>query len=130
MRHSQPSGKADGDERPSPSSAALFSVDIAGAARLRPTFLLLRRICSPLSRPLSSVLPQKDLKSRRDRYSCQPTKEDVKRCFMLEFDRSAFIIASTTTEEEMLSWTMVSQLVKQEQIEIIVAKAKEIHPSY
>ncbi|XP_010556255.1 PREDICTED: glycosyltransferase-like KOBITO 1 [Tarenaya hassleriana] len=45
-----------------------------------------------------------DLTSRRDRCGCKPTKEDVKRCFMLEFDRSAFIIASTTTEEEMLNW--------------------------
>ncbi|KAF5737676.1 hypothetical protein HS088_TW13G00564 [Tripterygium wilfordii] len=45
-----------------------------------------------------------DLTSRRDRCGCKPTKEDVKRCFMLEFDRSAFIIASTATEEEMLRW--------------------------
>uniref|UniRef100_A0A0D3CLV1 Glycosyltransferase family 92 protein n=1 Tax=Brassica oleracea var. oleracea TaxID=109376 RepID=A0A0D3CLV1_BRAOL len=45
-----------------------------------------------------------DLTSRRDRCGCKPTKEDVKRCFMLDFDRSAFIIASTATEEEMLSW--------------------------
>ncbi|KAG2683558.1 hypothetical protein I3760_10G035900 [Carya illinoinensis] len=45
-----------------------------------------------------------DLTSRRDRCGCKPTKEDVKRCFMLEFDRVAFIIASTATEEEMLHW--------------------------
>ncbi|XP_047980235.1 glycosyltransferase-like KOBITO 1 [Salvia hispanica] len=45
-----------------------------------------------------------DLTSRRDRCGCKPTKDDVKRCFMLEFDRSAFIIASTATEEEMLNW--------------------------
>ncbi|XP_031475106.1 glycosyltransferase-like At2g41451 [Nymphaea colorata] len=45
-----------------------------------------------------------DLTSRRDRCGCKPTKEDVKRCFMLEFDRSAFIIASTATEGEMLQW--------------------------
>ncbi|KAL6124964.1 hypothetical protein ACLB2K_077472 [Fragaria x ananassa] len=45
-----------------------------------------------------------DLTSRRDRCGCKPTKEDVKRCFMLEFDRAAFIIASTATEEEMLKW--------------------------
>ncbi|VFQ91153.1 unnamed protein product [Cuscuta campestris] len=45
-----------------------------------------------------------DLTSRRDRCGCKPTKEDVKRCFMLEFDRDAFIIASTATEEEMLLW--------------------------
>lgn len=29
-----------------------------------------------------------DLTSRRDRCKCTPTKEGVKRCFMLEFDRS------------------------------------------
>lgn len=29
-----------------------------------------------------------DLTSRRDRCRCKPTKEDVKRCFMLEFDRA------------------------------------------
>ncbi|KAG9132520.1 hypothetical protein Leryth_008442 [Lithospermum erythrorhizon] len=45
-----------------------------------------------------------DLTSRRDRCGCKPTKEDVKRCFMLEFDRNAFIIASTATDEEMLNW--------------------------
>ncbi|KAF5729294.1 Elongation defective 1 protein / ELD1 protein isoform 1 [Tripterygium wilfordii] len=45
-----------------------------------------------------------DLTSRRNRCGCKPTKEDVKRCFMLEFDRSAFIIASTATEKEMLNW--------------------------
>ncbi|KAL2923448.1 Glycosyltransferase-like KOBITO 1, partial [Bienertia sinuspersici] len=43
-----------------------------------------------------------DLTSRRDRCNCQPTKEDVKRCFWLEFDRAAFIIASTETQERML----------------------------
>ncbi|KAL5067506.1 hypothetical protein RYX36_018393 [Vicia faba] len=32
-----------------------------------------------------------DLTSRRDRCGCKPTKEDVKRCFMLEFDRSVII---------------------------------------
>ncbi|KAK8483047.1 hypothetical protein V6N11_039393 [Hibiscus sabdariffa] len=45
-----------------------------------------------------------DLTSRRDRCGCKPTIEDVKRCFMLEFDRYAFLIASTATEEEMLRW--------------------------
>jgi len=29
-----------------------------------------------------------DLTSRRDRCHCKPTKEDVKRCFMLDFDRA------------------------------------------
>ncbi|KHG03375.1 Glucan endo-1,3-beta-glucosidase B [Gossypium arboreum] len=32
-----------------------------------------------------------DLTSRRDRCGCKPTKEDVKRCFMLEFDRAVSI---------------------------------------
>ncbi|AEE79626.1 glycosyltransferase-like protein [Arabidopsis thaliana] len=45
-----------------------------------------------------------DLTSRRDRCGCKPTKVDVKRCFMLEFDRAAFIIASTASSEEMLQW--------------------------
>ncbi|CAI9099767.1 OLC1v1036631C1 [Oldenlandia corymbosa var. corymbosa] len=45
-----------------------------------------------------------DLTSRRDRCGCKPTREDVKRCFMLDFDRDAFIIASTSTEEEMRQW--------------------------
>ncbi|CAL0326619.1 unnamed protein product [Lupinus luteus] len=45
-----------------------------------------------------------DLISRRDRCGCKPTMEDVKRCFMLEFDSHAFIIASTATEEEMRQW--------------------------
>ncbi|XP_043693645.1 glycosyltransferase-like At2g41451 [Telopea speciosissima] len=45
-----------------------------------------------------------DLTSRRDRCGCKPTKEDVKRCFILEFDRAAFIIASTASEKEMLHW--------------------------
>lgn len=45
-----------------------------------------------------------DLTSRRNRCGCKPTKEDVKRCFMLEFDRTAFIIASTATNEEMQQW--------------------------
>ncbi|KAE9455914.1 hypothetical protein C3L33_12190, partial [Rhododendron williamsianum] len=32
-----------------------------------------------------------DLTSRRDRCRCKPTKEDVKRCFMLEFDRAVIV---------------------------------------
>ncbi|KAG5055083.1 hypothetical protein JHK85_007593 [Glycine max] len=50
-----------------------------------------------------------DLTSRRDRCGCKPTKEDVKRCFMLDFDRSAFIIASTATEEEMLQCSLIAK---------------------
>ncbi|PON51203.1 Glycosyltransferase-like KOBITO [Trema orientale] len=51
-----------------------------------------------------------DLTSRRDRCGCKPTRKDVKRCFMLEFDRSAFIIASTATEEEMMNWLIWKSL--------------------
>ncbi|OIW11482.1 hypothetical protein TanjilG_26848 [Lupinus angustifolius] len=50
-----------------------------------------------------------DLTSRRDRCGCKPTKEDVKRCFMLDFDRSAFIIASTATEEEMRQCSVIAK---------------------
>lgn len=43
-----------------------------------------------------------DLTSRRDRCGCKPTKEDVKRCFMLDFDRAvsedAFICNSEAQE--------------------------------
>ncbi|GFP90915.1 glycosyltransferase-like kobito 1 [Phtheirospermum japonicum] len=45
-----------------------------------------------------------DLTSRRDRCGCKPTTQDIKRCFMLDFDRNAFLIASTGTEDEMLRW--------------------------
>ncbi|PKU71165.1 hypothetical protein MA16_Dca014790 [Dendrobium catenatum] len=45
-----------------------------------------------------------DLTSRRNRCGCKPTKDDSKRCFMLEFDRTAFMIASTASKEEMLRW--------------------------
>ncbi|KAJ8435582.1 hypothetical protein Cgig2_021736 [Carnegiea gigantea] len=51
------------------------------------------------------------LTSRRDRCNCKPTKEDLKRCFMLEFDRVAFIIASTATEEEMRQWLNLNSLL-------------------
>nr|XP_043609622.1 glycosyltransferase-like At2g41451 [Erigeron canadensis] len=45
-----------------------------------------------------------DLTSRRDRCGCKPTKEKVSKCFFLEFDKAAFIIASSASEEEMLNW--------------------------
>ncbi|KAK9671126.1 hypothetical protein RND81_12G008400 [Saponaria officinalis] len=45
-----------------------------------------------------------DLISRRDRCDCKPTKEDTEKCFFLNFDRSAFIIASNSTETEMRHW--------------------------
>ncbi|KAK4379763.1 hypothetical protein RND71_001625 [Anisodus tanguticus] len=61
-----------------------------------------------------------DLTSRRDRCGCKPTKEDVKRCFMLEFDRSAFIIASTATEDEMLNCKTMPALCSLEMVTICV----------
>ena len=38
-----------------------------------------------------------DLTSRRDRCGCKPTTEDVKRCFMLDFDRSVSLDLSLNT---------------------------------
>lgn len=35
-----------------------------------------------------------DLTSRRDRCGCKPTKDDVKRCFMLDFDRAVSLVPS------------------------------------
>ncbi|XP_074318403.1 glycosyltransferase-like KOBITO 1 [Silene latifolia] len=45
-----------------------------------------------------------DLTTRRDRCNCKPTKEDIEKCFFLPFERSAFIIASNSTQPEMLQW--------------------------
>lgn len=45
-----------------------------------------------------------DLKSRRDRCDCAPTEEDAKRCFILPFDRMAFLAASMKTDEELVDW--------------------------
>eukprot|EP00884_Botryococcus_braunii_P019389 jgi/Botrbrau1/6133/Bobra.331_2s0028.1 len=45
-----------------------------------------------------------DLKSRRDRCDCAPTEEDAKRCFILPFDRMAFLAASMKTDEELMKW--------------------------
>ncbi|KAL0404862.1 UNVERIFIED_CONTAM: Glycosyltransferase-like KOBITO 1 [Sesamum radiatum] len=45
-----------------------------------------------------------DLTARRNRCGCKLTREDIERCFMLDFDRYAFMIASTGTEEQMLKW--------------------------
>lgn len=36
-----------------------------------------------------------DLTSRRDRCGCKPTRDDVKRCFMLEFDRAVSFSLTT-----------------------------------
>jgi hypothetical protein len=45
-----------------------------------------------------------DLKSRRDRCECAPTEEDAKKCFILPFDRAAFLAASLKTDEELMAW--------------------------
>jgi len=45
-----------------------------------------------------------DLKSRRDRCDCAPTDTDAKRCFILPFDRMAFLAASLKTDEELMQW--------------------------
>jgi hypothetical protein len=44
-----------------------------------------------------------DLTSRRDRCHCKPTKEDVKRCFMLEFDRAVSVLQPTSFLREITS---------------------------
>lgn len=40
-----------------------------------------------------------DLKNRRDRCDCAPTEEDAKRCFILPFDRLAFLRASLLDDD-------------------------------
>ncbi|KAB5572972.1 hypothetical protein DKX38_000166 [Salix brachista] len=45
-----------------------------------------------------------DLTSRRDRCGCKPTKEDVKRCFMLDFDRSAATSSFFMAYKTMTGW--------------------------
>lgn len=45
-----------------------------------------------------------DLKSRRDRCDCAPTKEDVEKCFILDFDRIAFIEASLRSDAELMKF--------------------------
>lgn len=45
-----------------------------------------------------------DLKSRRDRCDCAPTKEAAEQCFILNFDRLAFLEASLKTEEELMEF--------------------------
>jgi hypothetical protein len=45
-----------------------------------------------------------DLKSRRDRCDCAPTDDDAKRCFILPFDRMAFLAASMKNDADLLKW--------------------------
>lgn len=42
-----------------------------------------------------------DLVSRRDRCDCAPTEEDAARCFILPFDRLAFLAASLKPDDEL-----------------------------
>ncbi|XP_058194574.1 glycosyltransferase-like KOBITO 1 isoform X2 [Rhododendron vialii] len=51
-----------------------------------------------------------DLTSRRDRCGCKPTKEDVKRCFMLEFDRSVWLCPFFITEKAGVAMLIQSYL--------------------
>ena len=43
-----------------------------------------------------------DLKSRRDRCDCKPTQEDAERCFILPFDRLAFLEASLKGDDDLM----------------------------
>lgn len=45
-----------------------------------------------------------DLISRRDRCDCAPTKEDAERCFILPFDRQAFLEASLKTDAQLMKF--------------------------
>lgn len=45
-----------------------------------------------------------DLKSRRDRCDCKPTEEDAERCFILPFDRLAFLEASLKNDDQLMEW--------------------------
>jgi Glycosyl transferase family 2 len=45
-----------------------------------------------------------DLKSRRDRCDCKPTEEDAERCFILPFDRMAFLEASLKTDDKLMDF--------------------------
>jgi len=45
-----------------------------------------------------------DLKSRRDRCDCAPTKEDAEKCFILDFDRIAFLEASLKDDDELMDF--------------------------
>lgn len=45
-----------------------------------------------------------DLKGRRDRCDCAPTEKDVERCFILPFDREAFMASSLKDEVELRKW--------------------------
>jgi len=46
----------------------------------------------------------RDLRGRRDRCDCVPVEEDAKRCFVMNFDRQAFIQASLLREPDLLQW--------------------------
>eukprot|EP00243_Klebsormidium_subtile_P005606 TRINITY_DN2263_c0_g3_i1.p1 TRINITY_DN2263_c0_g3~~TRINITY_DN2263_c0_g3_i1.p1 ORF type:complete len:360 (+),score=105.57 TRINITY_DN2263_c0_g3_i1:86-1081(+) len=63
-----------------------------------------------------------DLKTRKNRCGCKPTEEDVKKCFMLDFDRLAFIIASTASEEDILQFYRDHVVWSREEIDSLVSK--------
>ncbi|KAG5416378.1 hypothetical protein IGI04_003945 [Brassica rapa subsp. trilocularis] len=81
-----------------------------------------------------------DLTSRRDRCGCKPTKEDVKRCFMLDFDRSVVIQAlkesgvfssvvssasSNLSKKQFLASMHKSNSSKTTESEVLTSKDKE-----
>ncbi|KDD75483.1 hypothetical protein H632_c662p2, partial [Helicosporidium sp. ATCC 50920] len=45
-----------------------------------------------------------DLKARRDRCDCAPNEEDAKRCFILPFDRAAYLASSLMDDRELRQW--------------------------
>ncbi|GAB2280724.1 Glycosyltransferase-like KOBITO 1 [Dionaea muscipula] len=53
-----------------------------------PGFFSVRSNWTRLLFCINTYAQYSDLTSRRDRCGCKPTKEDVKRCFMWEFDRA------------------------------------------
>jgi hypothetical protein len=65
----------------------------------------LKKMCSTAPYGVWLHMPARsDLKSRRDRCDCAPTEEDAKRCFILPFDRMAFLEASLRSDGELLDW--------------------------
>eukprot|EP00898_Chlorokybus_atmophyticus_P009170 jgi/Chlat1/9254/Chrsp99S08526 len=45
-----------------------------------------------------------DLTTRKNRCGCKPVKEEAEKCFILEFDRQAFLKASLESEAELFKW--------------------------
>uniref|UniRef100_A0A1D2A8P6 Glycosyltransferase family 92 protein n=2 Tax=Auxenochlorella protothecoides TaxID=3075 RepID=A0A1D2A8P6_AUXPR len=57
-----------------------------------------------------------DLKGRRDRCDCAPTEEDAKRCFILPFDRLAFLESSLRDDNELKQFFRDHLLWKQDNV--------------